>query len=323
VGNIYRAEILFVARVHPSVPGLQLTRDEFDRVWAASVDLMQRGYEQGSILTVDPAEAAALGRPALRRWIYNSPSCGRCMGRVAAWDVAGRTCYACPACQPAKGDAPAPADAAAPKLFNSHCAGESLQVRLATPAKLRVAELRNALGRAGRPTAGKKAELVARLEAHLAQSGGAPVIDLTDDDPPAPKAEAASRWREDDPQAPQAKAKAKTKDRTKAEAREAAAAAAEARAAAAAGAAAAAVESAASSPTPAPTKRRRITTAGAAAAEKVAAGESRAVEHVAEWEVGLDETAGDVGGTVGDGGTGGGAGPEPRTVVAKRGRRGA
>ena len=46
VGNIYRAEILFVARVHPSVPGLQLTRYEFDRVWAASVNLMQRGYEQ-------------------------------------------------------------------------------------------------------------------------------------------------------------------------------------------------------------------------------------------------------------------------------------
>ena len=39
VGNIYRAEILFVARVHPSAPGLQLTRDEFDRVWAASVAL--------------------------------------------------------------------------------------------------------------------------------------------------------------------------------------------------------------------------------------------------------------------------------------------
>ena len=96
MGNIYRAEILFVARVHPSVPGTQLrrilqpatvcvqpatvcvqpatecvqpatlcvqpatllcpackrtcpgtqlTRAEFDRIWAASVDLMRRGYE--------------------------------------------------------------------------------------------------------------------------------------------------------------------------------------------------------------------------------------------------------------------------------------
>ena len=159
VGNIYRAEILFVARVHPSAPGRHLTRNEFDRVWAASVRLMQRGYETGSILTVEPHEAAALGRPALRRWIYNMPTCGRCMGRVAAWDVAGRTCYACPACQPAKGGAPPPADAAAPKLFNSHCAGESLHVRLATPAKLRVAELRDALGAAGLARAGEKAAL--------------------------------------------------------------------------------------------------------------------------------------------------------------------
>ena len=77
VGNIYRAEILFVARVHPSVPGAQLTRDEFDRIWSTSVSLMRRGYEQGSILTVDPAEATALGRPSLRRWIYNSATCGR------------------------------------------------------------------------------------------------------------------------------------------------------------------------------------------------------------------------------------------------------
>ena len=61
--------------------------------------------------------------------------------------------------------------------------------------------------------------------------------------------------------------------------------------------------------------RRRIASADAAAAEKVAAGESRAVEHVAEWEVGLDQVE-DAGG--------GEAAPEPLTVVAKRrGRRAA
>ena len=87
---------------------------------------------------------------------------------MVSWDVAGRTCYACPACQPTKAGTPPPVDAAPPRLFNSHCAGESLQARLATPAKLRVAELRDALGAAGLAQAGKKAELVARLEAHLA-----------------------------------------------------------------------------------------------------------------------------------------------------------
>lgn len=125
VGNIYRAEILFVASVHPNTPGKALSRAEFDRVWAASVKLMRRGYEEGSILTVDKAEALALGRPGLRRWIYNSAKCGRCNGRVASWDVAGRTCYACAACQPLDPSRAEEAEAAAPpKLFNSHCAGE-------------------------------------------------------------------------------------------------------------------------------------------------------------------------------------------------------
>ena len=125
VGNIYRAEILFVAAVHPSLRGEQLTRAEYDRVWQASVALMRRGYESGSILTVDAAEARALGKPGLRRWIYNLGHCGRCGGRVTSWDVAGRTCYACAACQPLGGRAEPAADAAPPKLFNSHCAGES------------------------------------------------------------------------------------------------------------------------------------------------------------------------------------------------------
>ena len=62
-------------------------------------------------------------------------------GRVLSWDVNTRTCYACEACQPRKkGTAAASSKAAAPpKLFNSHCAGESLEVRAQQPTKLKVA----------------------------------------------------------------------------------------------------------------------------------------------------------------------------------------
>ena len=38
VGNIFRCEILLVAGVHPEVKGKQLTRDQFDTIWKASVD---------------------------------------------------------------------------------------------------------------------------------------------------------------------------------------------------------------------------------------------------------------------------------------------
>jgi hypothetical protein len=59
------------AGVHPSVAGKDLTRLQFDLVWHHTVDLLQRGFQTGSILTVDKDEAKALGKPNLRRYIYN------------------------------------------------------------------------------------------------------------------------------------------------------------------------------------------------------------------------------------------------------------
>ena len=49
------------------------------------MELLQRGYECGSILTVDPEEAVTLGKPALRRYIYNAASCPRCLSRIQSW----------------------------------------------------------------------------------------------------------------------------------------------------------------------------------------------------------------------------------------------
>lgn len=34
------------------------------------------------------------------RYIYNQARCGRCGGDIRTWDMAARTCYACPTCQP-------------------------------------------------------------------------------------------------------------------------------------------------------------------------------------------------------------------------------
>ena len=180
-GNIYRAEILLKAGVHPSERGCDLRDAEFEAVWAHTVSLLRRGYEEGSILTVDADEARRLGKPAARRYIYNQAACVRCGGRVQSWPVAGRTCYACPACQPLRGPAAAAADGgagdgagAAPAKpvvpFNSHCAREPLSVRLALdPALLTTAELRAELAARGLPAAqGKKAALVARLTAAMA-----------------------------------------------------------------------------------------------------------------------------------------------------------
>jgi len=75
VGNIYRAELLFKAGIHPDVPGHTLTKAQFmDGVWHHAKDLLHRGVVSGSIVTVDEAEG--LGPPWTRRYIYNQRSCG-------------------------------------------------------------------------------------------------------------------------------------------------------------------------------------------------------------------------------------------------------
>jgi len=179
-GNIYRAEILFKAGIHPDTPGMELARQEFDEIWKHTVQLLQRGYQCGSILTVDPEEAKQLGQPTLRRYIYNTSHCPRCQSRIQTWEINSRTCYACPSCQPrirsrlssptataAASITPAASSAKRTKdhvPFHSHCAREPKQTRLAAsgPNGLTVGELQADLTRRAIPFSpkAKKTELV-------------------------------------------------------------------------------------------------------------------------------------------------------------------
>ncbi len=100
-GNIYRAEILFLAGVYPTTTGNNLDRPTFDKIWKASVQLLRRGYDTGSILTVDANVDPNLAARGERRYIYNQSRCARCSGKVSSWNMSGRTCYACEGgCQP-------------------------------------------------------------------------------------------------------------------------------------------------------------------------------------------------------------------------------
>ena len=181
-GNIYRAEILFKARIHPDQLGKDLSRAEFDKVWRHSVELLQRGFREGSILTVDPADDARYG-PDLRRYVYNKSRCPICRGPVMSWDIQTRTAYACLACQPLRAVQEAPpspkkskkrpaastptkAKKAKPtpvKRFRSHCVEDSAEGM--SPEMLTVKELKAKLSALGAPTGGLKSVLVARLTA--------------------------------------------------------------------------------------------------------------------------------------------------------------
>ena len=199
VGNIYRAEILYKAGVHPEQPCADLGRAQFDVVWRHTVELLQRGFVNGSILTVDPEEAAILGDPWTRRYVYNQSRCGRCGGAVKTWDMANRTVYCCETCQPRIAGTKLPPPAAkrvretakAHVPFVSHCAPDGAAASAADPSKLTVAKLRETLGAMGWPggepkRGARKADLVALLRAATATAKGVKtdadaVIDLTDE----------------------------------------------------------------------------------------------------------------------------------------------
>ena len=179
-GNIYRAEILFKARVHPNRLGSQLEKEEFDLIWSHTVALLQRGYETGSILTVDPEDAKDFGNLRMRRYIYNTSKCPRCSTSIVTWAIANRTCYACPTCQPIHSKknskvatAVASDTAAKPCVpFNSHCARESVRERLkdGDASRLTTKEIKAELSKLGveTPEMGcKKRILVGLLEKQL------------------------------------------------------------------------------------------------------------------------------------------------------------
>ena len=135
-GNIYRAEILFLAGIYPTTPGMALGRASFDRVWDVSVSLLRRGYDTGSILTVDPLTDPDLAANGERRYIYNKSKCSRCLGAVRSWQMSGRTCYACEGtCQPKLStSAVAASSPSTPKRAKANKAGVKAAVKV-TPEK--------------------------------------------------------------------------------------------------------------------------------------------------------------------------------------------
>ncbi|EDQ86011.1 uncharacterized protein MONBRDRAFT_28647 [Monosiga brevicollis MX1] len=254
VGNIYRAEILFKSGVHPEIPAALLEEEQFETIWRHAVLLLQRGFEVGSILTVDPEEARRLGRPKMRRYIYNQKHCGRCRGPVRSWIINARTCYACPTCQPlTEGVSDTVAQvlerAKSPTVFTSHCAPDTLEERRCQPTKLRVAELRAELERLGHAVTGTKAVLVERLTSVMHQQ------------PKTSKAAAASK--------PASRRRARQK-RVKSQSETKAPIAGVA----------------AKLPRPGTAHLKQMRSAAAAARDKRAVGEKQSVEHVAD----LDQT---------------------------------
>lgn len=102
LGNIYRAEILFLCGIHPDRPASKLDDAEFEAIWAESVRLLRIGVRTGRIITTDPEE---IGRPRSRMrpddtlYVYHREHCRRCGTAIRTTVLAGRPIQYCPTCQ--------------------------------------------------------------------------------------------------------------------------------------------------------------------------------------------------------------------------------
>ena len=104
IGNIYRAEVLFRARVDPHRPGREISAAVWDALWTDLTVLLRDGVETGRIVTTAPADRKhASGRTRRDDASYVAHRAGRpcrvCGTPVLAEPMAGRTLYWCSVCQ--------------------------------------------------------------------------------------------------------------------------------------------------------------------------------------------------------------------------------
>ena len=121
IGNIYRAELLFRARLDPYVPGNELTTPLIEALWEDLVPLMAYGERTGRIVTTQP-EHRKIHRELNERtvpvyqngdddpasvpreesfYVYHRQGfpCRLCEASIRDADLAGRALYWCPRCQ--------------------------------------------------------------------------------------------------------------------------------------------------------------------------------------------------------------------------------
>ncbi|GAB3489254.1 Fpg/Nei family DNA glycosylase [Nocardiopsis coralliicola] len=107
IGNIYRAESLFRAGIDPYRPGRDLTRAEWDALWADLSGLLRDGVRDGIIITTRPEhrddpDARPVPKPDTLYVCYRAGRpCRVCRTPIRSAELAGRTLYWCPGCQPA------------------------------------------------------------------------------------------------------------------------------------------------------------------------------------------------------------------------------
>ncbi|MFM8311047.1 MAG: Fpg/Nei family DNA glycosylase [Ilumatobacteraceae bacterium] len=103
VGNVYRAEALFVNGINPERRGVDCDAAELQALWTTVVSMLRQGVRDNRIITVDRREFD-VPRGRVRRgestYVYHRDRCLRCGDETAIAVLGGRDCWYCPTCQP-------------------------------------------------------------------------------------------------------------------------------------------------------------------------------------------------------------------------------
>ncbi|HEV7185929.1 MAG: Fpg/Nei family DNA glycosylase [Actinomycetales bacterium] len=102
IGNVYRAELLFRARVNPHTPGKKVDEETARGLWRDWAHLLKIGVETGQMLTMDDLDEESLRKAMAsrddRHWVYKREGlpCRMCGTNIALEEMGGRKLYWCP-----------------------------------------------------------------------------------------------------------------------------------------------------------------------------------------------------------------------------------
>ncbi|GAA3647031.1 Fpg/Nei family DNA glycosylase [Microbacterium marinilacus] len=105
IGNVYRAEMLFRARLDPHTPGKAIPEELVRALWDDWVGLLRVGVETGQMMTMDDLSPddwrRAMASRDDRHWVYHRAGlpCRVCGTEVVVEEMQARKLYWCPSCQ--------------------------------------------------------------------------------------------------------------------------------------------------------------------------------------------------------------------------------
>jgi formamidopyrimidine-DNA glycosylase len=89
LGNAFRSELLYLARVLPSTPCADLSDEQARALWRSAQEQLMTGARLGFIATVDGVTDA--------KWVYKQETCRGCATPIETATIAARLVHWCPA----------------------------------------------------------------------------------------------------------------------------------------------------------------------------------------------------------------------------------